>query len=296
MLEAQDCHFRADDLLRHGKYSDAQIRSAFKFRVGLIYNMKLAHRYSNLPGTPHCPLCGFPDSGTHIMLACKHSTMHALYIARHNQAVRILANAMLQGQYAASFHTVDGGLLTRLHTQPHQHVANRTPAFLTTSPGAVERRPDILQVTGISWSQALRYHARTVPILPPSGQSSPRIINLCEVGYGVDTLLQPKAAEKRRQHATLEQDLVGRGWDVHVHGIALGVSGAIQKTLPDTLRALGISGKAVHSVLSKLQENAVRYCNAIHVQRRSLEHELGIRIFSGGAYTGHGPPGPRGGS
>ena len=232
------------------------------------------------------------------MLACKHSTMHALYIARHNQAVRILANAMLQGQYAASFHTVDGDLLTRLQTQtqPQQHVANRTPSFLTTSPGAVERRPDILQVTGISWSQALHYHGRSVPILPPCGQGSPRIINLCEVGYGVDTLLQPKAAEKRRQHAALEQDLIGRGWDVQVHGIALGVSGALQKMLPDTLRALGISGKAVQSVLSKLQENAVRYCNAIHVQRRCLEHELGINIFSGGAYTGHGPPGARGGS
>ena len=116
------------------------------------------------------------------------------------------------------------------------------------------------------------------------------MINLVEVGYGVDTLLTRKAAEKREQHATLEQDLNGRGWDVRVHAVALGVSGALPNTLPSALSALGIQGPAVNQVTNKLLRNAIRYCNAIHVLRRKQEHDLGIGMYSGGSYTAQGPP------
>ena len=107
----------------------------------------------------------------------------------------------------------------------------------------------------------------------------------------MDTLLPAKSAEKREQHASLEQDLVTRGWDVRVHPVALGVSGALQTSLNPTLWALGIRGSAVLSVTNKLLRNAIRYCHAIHVQRRQLERDLGVDLFSGGSYTGHGPPG-----
>ncbi len=202
---------------------------------------------------------------------------------------------MLHGQFAGSFHTVDGGSVARLQTLAHQQVASRTPPFLTNTPGAVERRPDILQIAGISWDQALRYRGHRFPVSPPTSPDSARIINLVEVGYGVDTLLGAKAAEKRRQHVALEEDLVHRGWEVRVHGIALGVSDALQHALCSSLWALGIRGGAINLVIQKLQRNAIRYCNAIHVQRRNLEHQLGVDLFSGGSYTGHGPPGARGG-
>ena len=291
MLKAEDCHFRADDLLQDRKYTDAQIRSGFNFRIGHIYNRKHVHRYSGLPGVPLCPLCGNPDSGTHIMLACKCEEMHKLYVERHNKAVRIIANAALKGQYASSYHTVDGGLISRLELTAAQHVANRTPVFLTNTRGAVERRPDILQAIGIAWEEASRYRVRRVPVAPPNGPDAARTINIGEVGYGVDTRLQDKAAEKRQQHAALEEDLTNRGWTAQVYPSALGVSGAMQPSLPETLWKLGIRGKAMNRVASQLQRNAVQYCHALHVKRRCLERERGIDLFSGGAYTGHGPPG-----
>ena len=210
MLNAQDCHLRADDLLQDGKYCDGPIRSAFKFRVGHVFNQKHVHRYSGLPGMPICPLCGEPDSGTHIMLACRCAEMHKLYMERHNASVRIIANASLKGQYASSYHTVDGGMLSRLETQDHQHVANRTPYFLTNTRGAVERRPDVLQTIGVTWEEADSLRRRRRPIAPPGGPDTVRTVNIAEVGYGVDTLLQAKAVEKRQQHASLEADLIAR--------------------------------------------------------------------------------------
>ncbi len=299
MCTARDCRLRADDLLVDGKYSDAQIRSAFKFRVGHIHNRKHEYRYSGLPGIPLCPLCGQPDSGSHIMLACHHRDMRKLHIERHNKAVRILANAMLKGQYACSFHTVDGGSVSRLDTLEHQHVASRTPYFLTNTRGAVERRPDVLQVTGMTWEEADRHRKRRMPVDPPREPNSSRTVNIVEVGYAVDTRLPAKAAEKRLQHSSLEQDLLNRGWDVHVYPIALGASGALQNTLPKTMWDLGIRGQAAEKALSGLQRNAVYYCHALHVKRRCLERgpdsQTAPRLFSGGGYTGHGPPGSRGG-
>ena len=133
-----------------------------------------------------------------------------------------------------------------------------------------------------------------MPVAPPLGPDSGKIINLGEIGYGVDTRLAAKAAEKRLQHAALEADLCPRGWDVHVHPIALGVSGALQAVLPATLRELGIEGKSIGRVLSQLQNNAVFYCHSLHIQRRQLERACGAFMYSGGSYTGHGPPGPQG--
>ena len=227
------------------------------------------------------------------MLACQHKEMHKMYMARHNKAVAILGNAMLKGQYAGSYHTIDGGLVSRLDTLEHQHVANRTPYFLTNTRGAVERRPDVLQTLGVSWGDADNYRRRRTPVHPPGASDQARTINIGEVGYGVDSRLQAKAAEKREQHSSLEDDLVARGWTVNVFPVALGVSGALQATLPATLKQFGIRGKKVGRVIGQLQRNAVQYCHALHVKRRCLERELGVNMFSGGGYTGHGPPGNR---
>ncbi len=227
------------------------------------------------------------------MLACAEVQMRKLFIERHNKAVRIIAKAMLKGRHAHTFHVVDGGALSKLPA--NCDVVNRIPHFLTNTKGAVERRPDVLQVLGITWEQAARFRSRCVPVPPPAGQDSNRTINLIEIRYGVDTRLQEKAAEKREQHASLRDDLQSRGWNVDTYPIALGVSGGLQQSLPVTLQALGVRGRSLSKVVSSLQRNAVEFCHAIIVQRRQLEHERGVQLFSGGGFTAHGPPGPRGG-
>ena len=294
MLHATDSHLQGYDVLQPAKYSDCQIRAVFKFRMGVIFNAKRALLYSGSSAVPSCPLCHHLDSGTHIMLACMHQDMRKLYIERHNKAVRIIAHALFKGKHASAFHVVDGGSLARLRTS--QQVANRVPRFLTDTRGAVERRPDILQILGITWDQATSFCGGQRPIPPPPGRAMANTINLVEVGYGVDTRLREKAAEKQQQHASLQEDLVTRGWTVNVHPIALGVSGGLQTSLPQSLHALGVAGPAIPRAIHKLQRNAIKFCHALLVQRRTLEHKYGINLFSGGGYVGHGPPGARGGS
>ena len=53
------------------------------FLYGQLYNGKLAHRYKHAP-TDACPLCGMPDSCTHITGQCEEHTDHI--ISRHHAA------------------------------------------------------------------------------------------------------------------------------------------------------------------------------------------------------------------
>jgi hypothetical protein len=57
-----------------------------KFLYGQLYNGKLAYRYGLAP-TDACPLCGLPDSCTHIAGQCSHHNNHI--ISRHNAACQL---------------------------------------------------------------------------------------------------------------------------------------------------------------------------------------------------------------
>ena len=70
----------------------------FKFMWGQLYNGKLAHRYGHADND-NCPLCGHPDSCTHIGSGCKKHS--GLYINRHNAAVRCISNFLSTGPTGA---------------------------------------------------------------------------------------------------------------------------------------------------------------------------------------------------
>jgi hypothetical protein len=57
-----------------------------KFVYGQLYNGKLAYRYKHAP-TDACPLCGLPDSCTHIAGQC--NTHNDQFISRHNAACQL---------------------------------------------------------------------------------------------------------------------------------------------------------------------------------------------------------------
>jgi hypothetical protein len=57
-----------------------------KFIYGQLYNGKLAFRYKHAP-TNACPLCGLPDSSTHILWQCKIHDVQC--INRHNAACQL---------------------------------------------------------------------------------------------------------------------------------------------------------------------------------------------------------------
>ncbi len=84
------------------RVSHAARRMTLQARFGTLYNARIAMRM-NRPymlcntAAGKCPLCGGDDSIGHMLGGCSHPTMHALYIARHDEAVRIIAKAMRKG-------------------------------------------------------------------------------------------------------------------------------------------------------------------------------------------------------
>ena len=62
-----------------------------KFLHGQLYNGKLAYRYGHAP-TDACPLCGLPDSCTHIAGECRFQKDHI--ISKHNAACQLVHAAI----------------------------------------------------------------------------------------------------------------------------------------------------------------------------------------------------------
>ena len=81
----------------------------FKFMWGQLYNGKLALRYGHAKND-NCPLCGYPDSCTHIGSGCKKQS--GLYINRHNAAVRCISNFLSTGPTGADSLLADMRLIS----------------------------------------------------------------------------------------------------------------------------------------------------------------------------------------
>jgi ribonuclease HI len=80
-----------------GRHSQA--RTLIKYLWGQQYNGKLAFRYGHADNDL-CPLCGFPDSCTHMGSGCPE--MKGSYIKRHNDIVRLLAGLFTTSPIGAS--------------------------------------------------------------------------------------------------------------------------------------------------------------------------------------------------
>ena len=68
-----------------------------KYRYGQLWNMKIAFRQQRpylpglrIPRSDKCPHCGQADSGDHILGGCNVPAFKAMYIARHDQALRLV--------------------------------------------------------------------------------------------------------------------------------------------------------------------------------------------------------------
>ncbi len=92
------------------------VSQVLKYRFGQLWNMKLAYRMGRpyLPGWPmprsaNCPHCHQPDSGGHILGGCGHTTMKALYISRHDEAMRKVLQAINHGQKGSYLKIADIG-------------------------------------------------------------------------------------------------------------------------------------------------------------------------------------------
>jgi hypothetical protein len=210
---------------------------AIKYRMGNIYNQKLAHRYGRAENAD-CPLCGDPDSQTHMLGGCRHPVMHDIYCKRHNEAaILVLLHLHIHGTPTTPIQT---------------HVGR--PASVPT----LEDLPDV--VPGCR-----THHAR------PDFTLRDTHIRLVEVKYGQDTRLEEKlpgihntlVQTKRTAEAT-------NNLPATVHPILIGVGGRIPTSTFDSIVALGATTSQATKICNKLNQQAVTWMHRAVVARRRL--------------------------
>ena len=111
------------------------ITNLLKCRQGNLWTMKLAFQRNmaymkGLPNatTDQCPLCHMPDSTGHMLGGCMHREMKAMYIARHDKAMRQVLKQVLQGKHGGYYVIADVGTLEGLQ-QLGAH-SKRIPDFV----------------------------------------------------------------------------------------------------------------------------------------------------------------------
>ena len=228
---------------------------------------------SRPPGS--CPLCPcLSDTTGHLLGGCTHPTMHALYIHRHNSALRLICNAILQGALANSLIILDA---CSQHQLPPGVYATRLPRWLLPSLPSLLRtklRPDLLLIEGLSHSAAP----------PPDASLSPGALatlqRLCtlhilELGYCHDSRYPEQFVEKQLQHVELLTLLHDAGWRLSspllVHTVLLGTSGTLFVPLHAALLSFGLSPPTVPRLLHSLHLHAVTSAHTIVRTRRFLE-------------------------
>jgi ribonuclease HI len=268
----------------------------FKSRWGHLYNAKLAARYGKHPthqafnaSEAPCPLCGSPDSGSHILGGCKREDMHRLYIKRHNTAVQIIAECIQNGSLGGCAMYMDACAAKDV---PDYAMGTRLDhaGWLLPSCSEEQRkpmRPDILLVEGVTAKDAKK------PDFEPRWDRSKDLykVHVLEVGYTSDTNHEAKCLVKQGQHAALVTALEHEGWHVNYPkhaAITLGTGGTVRKDLALALRELGVTQDKVADCMQRLHLHSVLTAVEIIKLRRFLE-------YGGHGPPGPGPPGPRGG-
>ena len=187
------------------------------FLFGMLYNgMQVLHNA--------CPLCGEEDSITHILSACKHHLMVALYILRHDQAGRKILRAIHAGSRGSAETHADIGAADKLDSL--EIGSKRVPASVLSDsdlPGGpgqrTKLRPDILLIedttpgtqSGSAREEPAPKRTRRqasewwVVHSKEQQQSVTRgkKVTVVEVGYCADTKYHAKLEEKQGQHAQL---------------------------------------------------------------------------------------------
>ena len=89
------------------------LRNVLKARYGQLWNMNMAYvrKMPYMKGlrtatSNACPLCSLEDLGRHLLGGCRHKDMVKSYIARHNEAGRLISRQSQRGQVATMFYSL----------------------------------------------------------------------------------------------------------------------------------------------------------------------------------------------
>lgn len=242
---ADTSHPASHHFITSPKVTHTSRRLALKYRGGGIYTAKLAHRYGR-SDTTACPLCGQPDSQSHLLGGCSHAEMKSLYIARHHAATRAILLALCRGEQGGHVIQADVGTSTAL-SAVLQRVPNTVPRTVARAPprSAPLPRPDITTRHGT-------------------------YVTYLDVKYGPDTRLHDK-----EQPSKAHYDRLVRHTHTHlrpsVRILLLGVGGRIPLDLITKLGQLGISASRLNTLCNCLNRQAVQWMRTIVGARRRLE-------------------------
>ena len=259
--------------------------NTLKYRFGRLWNKKLAYfmKAPYLPGDApardmKCPLCGLDDAAGHILGGCKHKEMSAMYIARHDKAMRKVIQEVIRGEYGnyyiiADVGTPDGLKEMGVHSKripafvlPDEYIANnRYDDDEEQYPGGLARdkmQPDIMIVE----MDVMERDQHTEPLPPHMPDGNARKVWLVEGGYCADTKY-----EKKKQHKTLHHMLQSYGYDVIMLPIILGFSGTIYKSTLECMHKLGVEKMRSTKLLSALHLHAITSLHSTVKLRRRLE-------------------------
>ena len=247
------------------------LRNTLKARYGQLWNKHMAFirnmPYRNGLGVARndsCPLCGQPDSGSHILGGCGHPEMKKAYISRHNAAGRLILKAIQSGAKGNCFTIADIGSHDKLegietqgtrlpawlisedtiktvsrkpvtdaaHTEypAQQDKANvNEPSSATRDIDISKLRPDILMLDmtsdEINAKLRKRRHDSTAVFANQCAPGSRKLkVTVIEIGYVSDTRYHDKMKEKQDQHKMLCSLLKEEGYEVEFLPIVLGNS------------------------------------------------------------------------
>jgi len=216
----------------------------------------------------------------------------AIYIARHDKAMRKIIKEVMKGQSGSHFIIADVGQLEGLR-QLGVH-GKRIPEFVLNDrslpqsyTAAQDRnvasdndpeqirnklRPDlmIVEMSAIEHEQYMQ-HATMAQLCPQMLDGKPRKVWVAEAGYCSDTMYEDKLKEKELQHRRLQQALSAYGYEVIAVPTILGFYGTIFTTTVQSAQTLGVERVRVNRLMNALHAHAITSLHTIVKLRRKLE-------------------------
>jgi hypothetical protein len=209
-----------------------------------------------------------------------------MYINRHNAAIHMLHNAVMNGSKGSSLicAAMDAG---RNDALPEGVLGSRLLPWLIPdhclpddpdAPGApaddrrAKLRPDLLYISGLPPSAVPRDSTRMIP----HRRRSAATVYVLEVGFVSDSsdALSAMLDRKRHQHAQLCACLVQAGWKVYSAAavvLPLGTAGTVYNAWRDVALMLGVSAHATSALMRALHLHSVDCAASINRTRLRLE-------------------------
>lgn len=245
---ADESHSASHHFIHSSAVQPSARRTALKYRGGLIYTAKLAHRYGRSPSAM-CPLCHQPDSQSHLLGGCSHPQMRDLYMSRHHHASRLIAIALTRNSPHAHLVQADVGSCTSL-SAALAHLPRIVPArYLRRNPGGQLPIPD------------MTLRSRTI-----TGQRS---LSYVDIKFGPDTRLEDKLQQGDRYRPLVDATHPSIHRSAHI--IPLGVGGRVPMHTFASLLHLGVPAAPCVRLCNSLNRVAVRWMHTIVCARRRLE-------------------------